>query len=105
MDEKSDKNLLLPSQLPPVSNNAPRRPRGSLAKVVVILTLFLFAQCMFWTTDLDLSPSVSEELCPQDSEFVPDKNGEIWQTLSNSFSSDDFKAKAIDWLADAVRIP
>ncbi|KAG2066244.1 carboxypeptidase S [Suillus decipiens] len=44
-------------------------------------------------------------LCPQADELVPKKNGEIWESLQHSYNTEEFKARAIDWLGGAVRIP
>ncbi|KAI9064054.1 carboxypeptidase S [Trametes sanguinea] len=47
----------------------------------------------------------SAELCPQASVVVPEKNGELWKSLGKTFDSDAFKARAIEWLGGAVRVP
>ncbi|KZP26579.1 carboxypeptidase S [Athelia psychrophila] len=47
----------------------------------------------------------SEPLCPQVQEIVPKKNEELWDSLSQQFTTNDFEGRAIDWLAGAVRIP
>lgn len=45
------------------------------------------------------------DLCPQADELVPEKNGVIWESLQQTYSTEMFKARAIDWLGGAVRIP
>jgi Gly-Xaa carboxypeptidase len=45
------------------------------------------------------------DLCPQVDEIVPEKNGVIWESLQQAYSTQEFKARAIDWLGGAVRIP
>jgi Gly-Xaa carboxypeptidase len=45
------------------------------------------------------------DLCPQVDELVPEKNGAIWENLQDTYSTEEFKARAIDWLGGAVRIP
>ncbi|KAG1881228.1 hypothetical protein F4604DRAFT_1678821 [Suillus subluteus] len=45
------------------------------------------------------------DLCPQADELVPEKNGVIWESLQLAYSTEEFKARAIDWLGGAVRIP
>lgn len=45
------------------------------------------------------------DLCPQVDELVPEKNGVIWESLQQAYSTGEFKARAIDWLGGAVRIP
>jgi Gly-Xaa carboxypeptidase len=45
------------------------------------------------------------DLCPQVDELVPEKNGVVWESLQQAYSTEEFKARAIDWLGGAVRIP
>jgi Gly-Xaa carboxypeptidase len=45
------------------------------------------------------------DLCPQADELVPEKNGVIWESLQLTYGTEAFKARAIDWLGGAVRIP
>lgn len=47
----------------------------------------------------------SADLCPQVDELVPEKNGAIWGNLQDTYSTEEFKARAVDWLGGAVRIP
>jgi len=44
-------------------------------------------------------------LCPQVDELVPEKNGMIWGSLHHTYNTEEFKARAVDWLGGAVRIP
>ncbi|KAG0709282.1 hypothetical protein DFH29DRAFT_1074996 [Suillus ampliporus] len=45
------------------------------------------------------------DLCPQADELVPEKNGVIWESLGHTYSTEEFKARAVGWLGGAVRIP
>ncbi|KAG1751297.1 uncharacterized protein EDB91DRAFT_598921 [Suillus paluster] len=45
------------------------------------------------------------ELCPQADALVPEKNGGVWESLGHTYSTEEFKARAVDWLGGAVRIP
>jgi Gly-Xaa carboxypeptidase len=47
----------------------------------------------------------SADLCPQVDELVPEKNGVIWESLQDTYSTSEFKTRAVDWLGGAVRIP
>ncbi|OJA10670.1 hypothetical protein AZE42_01027 [Rhizopogon vesiculosus] len=49
--------------------------------------------------------TTSADLCPQVDELVPEKNGVIWESLQDTYSTEEFKARAVDWLGGAVRIP
>lgn len=51
------------------------------------------------------TPEDGIDLCPQVDELVPEKNGVIWESLQQAYSTEEFKARAIDWLGGAVRIP
>ncbi|THU99115.1 carboxypeptidase S [Dendrothele bispora CBS 962.96] len=46
-----------------------------------------------------------EALCPQASALVPQKNKEIWEKLATKFETEEWKAKAREGLAGAVRVP
>ena len=46
-----------------------------------------------------------DDVCPQVSKLIPEKNYELWESLSNAYSTDSFKLKAIDWLSGAVQVP
>ncbi|KAJ7503528.1 carboxypeptidase S [Mycena galericulata] len=43
--------------------------------------------------------------CPQVGALFPTRNAPIWQAIHQETASDAFKARAIDWLANAIRIP
>ncbi|KIM82989.1 hypothetical protein PILCRDRAFT_447597 [Piloderma croceum F 1598] len=109
MNEKSDSGLSLPSQSPSI-NDTRSKSTASRAKTVICVTLFILAQCLFWKHTGFNVPSFggkqsSESLCPQATEIFPQKNGKNWQHLSETFSTDDFKKRAVNLLGGAVRIP
>jgi Gly-Xaa carboxypeptidase len=104
MNEKTDKDILLPSQAPSKQASRPK----STVKTILYIGLLVLVQCLFWKSAGFDSPFVNKSsttLCPQAPELVPQKNGKVWQHLSETFSTSDFKTRAIDWLGDAVRIP
>jgi hypothetical protein len=43
--------------------------------------------------------------CPQTPALVPSSNGPLWEQMVARFGADSFKARAVDWLTGAVRIP
>jgi len=45
------------------------------------------------------------DICPQVSELIPTSNFALWKTLGDTYGTDAFKMRAVDWLAGAVRIP
>lgn len=48
--------------------------------------------------DLDTS------LCPQTEQLIPTQNNELWETLRETYSTEDFRGKAIEWLSGAVKV-
>ncbi|KAK7466444.1 hypothetical protein VKT23_005166 [Stygiomarasmius scandens] len=49
----------------------------------------------------------TEALCPQSSALVPEseKNKALWESLAAKFTTDEWKARAREWLAGAIRVP
>ena len=43
--------------------------------------------------------------CPQVSAIVPEKNAGLWDSVGSTIGSDAFKARAVEWLGGAVRVP
>lgn len=105
--EKSAQNLPLSSL--PVSETPNKRQLP--VKRIAILSIVALSFCTFKAWKYDFMPScvghhkASEPLCPQVQEIVPQKNEELWDSLSQQFTTNDFEGRAIDWLAGAVRIP
>lgn len=100
-----DKDFILPSQAP----FNPQKSTVSRTKILICIVSFVLAQCLFWKSAAFYFPSfdnrISESLCPQATELVPSKNVNVWKRLVETFSTADFKLRAINWLGDAVRIP
>ncbi|KAG5647466.1 hypothetical protein DXG03_009397 [Asterophora parasitica] len=46
-----------------------------------------------------------EARCAQSDVLIPEKNGDLWRSLSVTFGTEDFKKRAVDWLGGAVRVP
>ncbi|KIK13508.1 hypothetical protein PISMIDRAFT_76090, partial [Pisolithus microcarpus 441] len=44
-------------------------------------------------------------VCPQVPELTPQRNLDIWESLGATYDTDTFKAKAVNWLLEAVRVP
>jgi len=43
--------------------------------------------------------------CIQSDILFPRKHSELWNNISVTVLSDNFKSKAVDWLSHAVQIP
>lgn len=105
MNEKTDD--FLPGVLPPrrtLSSGRVITLRSSLVVVAVFASTFL------WKAPYGIGPynsrqEVSADICPQVSELIPKSNGALWKTLGDTYETDAFKMRAVDWLAGAVRIP
>ena len=108
------KESLLPSA---VVEAAPAK-KGCSAGLRVVKALLLGISAWACLNALDLVPapaSVADALipstysveaqCPQVSAVFPEKNAELWKSLGESYSSDAFKGRAIEWLGGAVRVP
>lgn len=78
-------------------------------KITLVTALIISASTYFVKRPLNgFSVGTLEDavdLCPQADEIVPEKNGVIWESLQQAYSTEKFKARAIDWLGGAVRIP
>lgn len=73
--------------------------------MAIALIFFVFA---FWDDLRNLHADSSknyESLCPQAQSLVPKKRLELWQTLGEQIGSQEYKLKAVDLLAGAVKIP
>ncbi|KAF5344591.1 hypothetical protein D9758_013906 [Tetrapyrgos nigripes] len=82
-----------------------RKLAVAVGLVVVLITgsRFLGAK----TRAASFSPSSllhgDHDLCHQQQPLIPEKNAALWKTLSDTFRTDNFEARAIDWLAGAVK--
>ncbi|TBU60979.1 carboxypeptidase S [Dichomitus squalens] len=110
------KEALLPST---VSDASPRKKGSCRAGLVVVKALLLGLSVWACLNALDLAPVPAcmkdrlgherewkaDEQCPQATAVVPKKNVELWSSLGKTFDSDAFKARAVEWIGGAVRVP
>ncbi len=47
----------------------------------------------------------AKDQCAQASPIVPEQNVELWNLLGETFGTDSFQARAVEWLGGAVRVP
>ncbi|KAG1746627.1 uncharacterized protein EDB91DRAFT_1118030 [Suillus paluster] len=100
-------NEFLPGVLPPRRTSSGR----ILALRTGLVVLAVFASTFLWKASHGIGPhrphqqNNNAEICPQVSELVPKSNGALWKTLGDTYETDAFKTRAVDWLAGAVRIP
>ena len=84
-----------------------------LAVVVSILALFHVWRTMDWSNcgrkaaryALTNAGGSKGDLCEQSEPLIPYANNDMWNTLSEYYSTDTFLGQAVDWLGGAVRIP
>jgi len=87
------------------------RPPRYKRKMVIVIGLCLGAGAFISRTisptfaALELSAQVANTLCPQAKPITPIKHSAIWDSLVGKSATDEPKARAIEWLSGAVRVP
>lgn len=107
MNEKTDE--FLPGVLPPRAGKTLSSGRIAALRTALVV-LAVFASTYLWKAPYGIGPYHSHQefnadICPQVSELIPKANGALWKTLGDTYETDAFKIRAVDWLAGAVRIP
>ncbi|KAL1941154.1 hypothetical protein VTO73DRAFT_7366 [Trametes versicolor] len=108
-----EKERLAPYMPEPVSQQPQKRARcagrtlvkglvGVLALLTCLHSLQLVNLRSCWSEG---AMDASAQQCPQSTAVVPEKNGELWESLGQAFDSDAFKGRAVEWLGGAVRVP
>jgi len=69
--------------------------------ITLIVILGLLAKCTWYGFDR----GSIDDVCPQVSELIPEKNYELWMSLSSIYSVDSFKLKVVNWLSGAIQVP
>ncbi|KAG1881229.1 hypothetical protein F4604DRAFT_1678822 [Suillus subluteus] len=103
-------NEFLPGVLPPRTGRTLSSGRIVALRTGLVVLAVLFASTFLWMAPCSIGPyqshqEVNADICPQVSELIPKSNGALWKTLGDTYETDAFKMRAIDWLAGAVRIP
>lgn len=107
---------LLPST---ASDAAPRKKGGCRAGLAVVKALLVGVGLFVCLNAVGLSPIPrcvtdrlssehhwkAEEQCAQSTAVVPTRNAELWGSLGDTYSTDAFKSRAVEWLGGAVRVP
>ena len=93
-----------PGPLPePVSAHSPSTSSSKRIFIALIVTLTLLAKCTWTWYGFDRDSI--DGVCSQVSELIPERNYELWESLSNTYSTDSFKLKAVNWLSGAIQVP
>ncbi|KAG2157824.1 uncharacterized protein EDB93DRAFT_1124887 [Suillus bovinus] len=108
MDKKT--NEFLPGVLPPRTARTLLSGRIVARRMGLVVLAAVFASTFIWMLPYGIVPyypyqEVNADICPQVSELIPKSNGALWKTLGDTYETDAFKMRAVDWLAGAVRIP
>lgn len=105
--EKLDAFLSLP--LPFAT---PASKRDSFRRKVVLYLGFILCGIYLWCDwkgtlrDIfDKGSFIQPQLCVQTNVLTPDRNGVLWDSLSSTVGTEAFKAKAVEWISGAVRVP
>ena len=75
------------------------------SKMTAFVAFIAILSLLAWHSFDHIDHGFIDDVCPQVSELIPEKNYELWESLSNAYSTDSFKLKAIDWLSGAVQVP
>ncbi|TFK31147.1 hypothetical protein BDQ12DRAFT_694504 [Crucibulum laeve] len=110
-DEKAGSGLPPPNQACSFKINTYAHPNKVTGRFVrlfaascIALVLFVGGRVLFQFRDLAPDAKYGE-LCPQADVLVPEKNGKLWDIVTDKFGTDSFKAQAVEWLGGAVRVP
>ncbi|KAI0072680.1 carboxypeptidase S [Panus rudis PR-1116 ss-1] len=98
------------------SSNSKKSKSFSPLRATVYLALSLLATCialsffefklpeLAFPGDLEVGTG-SADLCPQPPALEPSKHAELWSSLNETYGTEEYVKRAVDWLAGAIRIP
>ncbi|KAG2364099.1 hypothetical protein BDR07DRAFT_1482813 [Suillus spraguei] len=103
-------NEFLPGVLPPRTTGRTLSSGRLVTLRAGLVVLAVCASTFLWMRPCGIRPyhshqEVNADICPQVSELIPKSNGALWKALGDTYETDAFKMRAVDWLAGAVRIP
>ncbi|KAF8624386.1 hypothetical protein AX17_007148, partial [Amanita inopinata Kibby_2008] len=97
---------LLPVNAAPPSYSAKKsRVRSTLIALCLAACAFTFIQVAISDAVFPFNVNEDVDLCPQAEVLVPERNGELWNSVGETIGTDIFKTRAIDRLAGAVKVP
>ncbi|KAJ7281786.1 hypothetical protein C8J57DRAFT_82743 [Mycena rebaudengoi] len=108
---KTNKKFLLPSTgavLVPQTNSARRRTLraiGVWAFFGFVVFMYLNRLGLRYLDNISHPGNLAATNCPQVDVLVPERDAVLWESIGDLIGTDDFKIKAISWLAGAVRVP
>ena len=101
---------------PPVEGTTNRSRVFRRLSIFTALSCILFLSAKYWLPvsgfegckHLFRAPKYvkhDKNLCPQFDVLTPEKNRLVWEALGNTYGTEEFKLRAVDWLAGAVKVP
>lgn len=89
--------------------NQPSKPQicNSFRNFLVLITCIALSLAVKFTVQFIAVSSdvLNVNLCPQAEVLVPTKHTELWADFGAAIGTDQFKARAVQWLGGAVKIP
>jgi hypothetical protein len=111
MDAKDEKVRILPTDVLVQAPRLQKPQRWVLGLVALFASVFVVA---LRYADLHGGPFSSvmrsshrekTDLCPQANALYPSQHAQLWESLGREFDGDEFRTRAVNWLAGAIRIP
>lgn len=106
--------------LPSTANNTASRKKGSCRAGLAVVKALLFGiglwvclhavgvsslpRCLTDRLELEHHWEAGDQ-CVQATALVPARNAELWNSLGDTYRTDAFKSRAVEWLGGAVRVP
>ena len=110
MDTRDEKVRILPADVLVQAPRLQKPQRWVLGLVALFASVFVAA---LRYADLHGGPFSSmtrsshhekTDLCPQANALYPSHHAQLWENLGREFDGDEFRTRAVNWLAGAIRI-
>ncbi|KAG6866575.1 hypothetical protein C0991_002060 [Blastosporella zonata] len=85
--------------------------RNSLKRNIALSLAFIACGTYVWLAPEWIVHNIvrkhhpTDTQCAQSAVLTPAKNGALWDSVSVAFGTEGFKAKAVEWIGGAVRVP
>lgn len=104
-EEEDESPPVLPSTTP--TQQKPPKSFRTKRIMLICVSYLLFRMSLDASTFLDWRARPTTDPCPQVDALTPHaKNGLLWDEVGTTIGTDPaFRARAVEWLAAAVRVP
>ncbi|KAJ7281792.1 hypothetical protein C8J57DRAFT_1298553 [Mycena rebaudengoi] len=101
------KFLLPPAGAVPQTKSSRRRTLRAIAWSFFFFIVFMHLNRLGlrYLDNVSHPSNLAAANCPQVDVLLPKRDAELWERVGDLIGTDDFKTKAINWLAGAVRVP